>query len=143
MQQFTHESTRYTVKPENAIKYRTLLEKPKKHKCEAHKAPRRNYPTFIPGMTTAEYVALFNSQHENLFKPFILDCPNYHKPAPMLDASYPECVEDENPDFVPMLEPVKQKRTSAKELKGLIEKALELLSLGDVSASQSLLKLAI
>jgi hypothetical protein len=143
MQTFIHESTRYTVNPENVTKYRALIEKPKKHKCEAHKAPRRQYPAFKPGMTTAEYVSLFNSQNEGLFKPFPFDCANYHNAAPMLDASYPECIEDENPDYMPSIEPVKQKRTSSKELKGLIEKALELLSLGDVSASQSLLKMAI
>lgn len=143
MQQFNHESTRYTVKPEHVTKYRALLEKPKKHKCIAHTASKRNYPAFIPGMTTAEYVALFNAQHENLFKPFHFECANYHKPAPMLNASFPECVEDENPDFEPTLQPVKQKRTSAKELKTLIEQALQLLSLGDIASSQSLLKMAI
>lgn len=143
MQHFNHESTRYTVKPENVTKYRALLEKPKKHRAEAHKMPRRQYPTFTHGMTTAEYVTLFNSQSEGLFKPFPMECENYYKPAPMLDATYPECVEDENPDFVAYETPAKAKGKTVKELKALITEALQLLSTGNVELGQSLLLRAI
>jgi hypothetical protein len=143
MQTFNHDTTKFTVQPENVSKYRSLLEKPKKHKCEAHKVPRRQYPAFKPGMSAAEYVSLFNSQNDGLFKPFAFECANYYGPATMLDASFPECVEDENPDYIPTIEPIKTKRTSAKELKGFIEQALEFLSMGDVMASQSVLKMAL
>lgn len=141
MQNFTYESTRYTVKPENVTKYRALLEKPKKHKAEAHKAVKTYYPQFQAGMSTSDYVDAFNRL--NNFDQIRIKCghtcENYYKPAPMFDSSYPECVEDENPDYIAADVPVKQKRQTAKELKTVIQDALRLLSLGDIQSSQSLL----
>lgn len=145
MQNFIHESTRYTVKPENVTKYRALLEKPKKHKAEAHKAVKTSYPQFIAGMSTAEYVEAFNRLND--FNQIRIqcshDCENYYKPAPMFDSSYPECVEDENPDYVPMDAPIKQKGKTVRELKNVIQEALKMLSLGDIKSSQSLLMQAV
>jgi len=104
MIEFTHASTRYKVKPENAQSMRDILAKPKKHKPEALSSVnlKRSYPIFEIGMSTADYVSLFNGLNSRLMHHGIdHGCPNYHKPAPMLDASIPECVEDINPDYVP------------------------------------------
>jgi hypothetical protein len=104
MKTFTHDSTRYTVKPENAQAYRAALEKPKKYKPEALSSInlKRSYPAFEIGMSTAEYVTHFNGLNSRLMHHGIEHgCLNYHKPAPMLDAAFPECVEDVNPDYVP------------------------------------------
>lgn len=141
MIQFTHEGTRYTCKPETALKLRELLAKPKKHKPAAHAAVKRSFPTFVQGMTTAEYVALFNSQMDNLFKPFPLSCENYHKPAPMLDPSIPDCVEDENPDYVPefLSMPTKKPAQTVASLKKTIRAALDLLAAGDTDSAQCIL----
>lgn len=128
---FNHESTRYTCKPETAARLRAELAKPKKHKFAAHAAPKRNYPKFTQGMTTAEYVALYNSQHENLFKPFHFECANYHKPAPMLDMSQPECVEDENPDYVYEPAKVVAKKGTPAQIKAALAKLIRAVYEGD------------
>lgn len=132
----THETTRYTVKPENAQNIRDLLAKPKKHKCEAFKPVRRDYPQFIAGMSTSDYVALFNLQFTNVQHKIVHECPNYHSPAPMLDASIPECVEDVNSDYV--YEP-KRKKATATDYRRAIVAALDLLAKGDSDTAQCVL----
>lgn len=140
MIQFTHESTRYTCNPETAPKIRALLAKPKKHKPEAFKPVRRDYPEFKAGMSTSDYVALFNIQHQNVQHKIVHWCPNYHKPAPMLDASIPECVEDVNPDYVPeFLDKPKKPAQSVTSLKKSIREALVLIEAGDIDSAQCLL----
>ena len=140
MIQFTHESTRYTCKPETAPKLRALLAKPKKHKPEAFKPIRRDYPKFKAGMSTADYVALFNRQFDNVQHKVQHDCPRYHMPAPMLDASIPECVEDVNPDYVPeFLDKPKKPAQTVAGLKKQIRVALDLLAAGDIDTAQCVL----
>ena len=117
MIEFTHATTRYKCNPENAQAIRDALAKPKKHKPVALSSVnlKRSYPAFEQGMSTAEYVAQFNGLNSRLLHHGIEHgCPNYHKPAPMLDASIPECVEDENPDYV--YEPKKVKKSLAQQL---------------------------
>lgn len=145
---FTHESTRYTVKPENAQAIRNTLAKPKKHKPEALSSVnlKRDYPIFEIGMSTADYVSLFNGLNSRLMHHSIKHgCPNYHKPAPMLDASIPECVEDENPDYVPefLSASVKPKKATAATLRASIVQALECLVRGDSDTAQCLLNEAL
>jgi hypothetical protein len=116
MIEFTHVTTRYTVKPENAQAIRDTLAKPKKHKILALSTVnlKRSYPEFFSGMSTAEYVRIFNIQFDRYQRPIEYECENYYNPAPMLDASIPECVEDENPDYV--YEPKKVKKSLAQQL---------------------------
>ncbi len=141
MIQFTHESTLYTCNPETAPKLRALLAKPKKHKPEAFKAVRRDYPVFEIGMSTADYVSLFNGLNSRLMHHGIEHgCPNYHKPAPMLDASIPECVEDVNPDYVPeFLDKPKKPAQTVASLKKSIREALALIAAGDTDLAMCLL----
>jgi hypothetical protein len=116
MIEFTHATTRYKCKPENAQAIRDTLAKPKKHKILALSTVnlKRSYPEFFSGMSTAEYVRIFNIQFDKYQHPIKHECPNYDKPAPMLDASIPECVEDYNPDYV--YEPKKVKKSLAQQL---------------------------
>jgi hypothetical protein len=142
MQTFTHESTRYTVAPENVAKYRAALEKPKKHKPEALKPIRREYPDFHAGMSTFDYVALFQRQFDGIQHKIVHRCENYYKPAPMLDAAFPECVEEVNPDYVPTVKTKKPAQTAAG-LKTTIRAALELIASGDIDSAQCLLNEAV
>jgi hypothetical protein len=116
MIEFTHATTRYKCKPENAQAIRDALTKPKKHKPVALSSVnlKRSYPEFFTGMTTAAYVRAFNLQFDGMQHKIKHDCANYYNPAPMLDASIPECVEDENPDYV--YEPKKVKKSLAQQL---------------------------
>jgi len=144
MIEFTHASTRYKVKPENAQAMRDILAKPKKHKPEALSSVnlKRSYPAFEIGMSTADYVSLFNGLNSRLMHHGIEHgCPNYHKPAPMLDASIPECVEDVNPDYVPefLNTPVKKPAQTVAGLKKQIRAALDALAAGDIDNAQCIL----
>lgn len=142
MIKFTHESTRYTVKPGNAQAYRDALVKPKKHKPKALSSVnlKRSYPSFEIGMSTADYVAQFNGLNSRLMHHGIEHhCANYHKPAPMLDASIPECVEDVNPDYVSeFLSTPKKPAQSVASLKKSIRAALDLIAAGDIDSAQCL-----
>jgi hypothetical protein len=144
MIKFTHGSTLYTVKPENAQAMRDMLAKPKKHKPEALTSVnlKRSYPAFSADMTTAEYIAQFNGLNSRLMHHGIEHhCPNYHKPAPMLDASIPECAEDVNPDYVPefLSAPVKRPAQTVAGLKKQIRAALDALAAGDIDSAQCIL----
>ena len=66
MIEFTHENTRYKVKPENAQAIRATLAKPKKYTCEAHKAVKRGFPMFVAGMSTADYVRAYQNMNNKI-----------------------------------------------------------------------------
>lgn len=142
MIQFTHETTRYTCKPETAPKLREILAKPKKHKPVALSSKNllRDYPQFVAGMSTSDYVHQFNRQFDGMQYKIVHECPRYHMPAPMFDASIPECVEDENPDWIPEFldKPEKPAQTVAG-LKKQIRVALDLLAAGDIDSAQCVL----
>jgi len=120
MIEFTHETTRYKTKPENAQKIRALLAKPKKYTCEAHKAVKRGFPVFVAGMSTADYVRQFNGQFDNMYVTLEHDCPNYHCAAPMLDATQPEVWEEVDEHYIEDIKPAK-KLTTRAALVALIE----------------------
>lgn len=143
MIEFTHASTRYKVKPENAQALRDILAKPKKHKILALSTTnlKRSYPEFFSGMSTAEYVRIFNIQFDGMQHKIVHECPNYHASARMLDASIPECVEDVNPDYVPefLSTPVKKPAQTVAGLKKQIRAALDAIAAGDIDNAQCIL----
>jgi hypothetical protein len=142
--EFTHESTRYRCAHETALQLRKTLEKMPKHKPEAlsTKNLTRQYPAFLAGhTTTAEYVARFQSQFDNLQHPIAHDCANYHKQAAMLDPTQPEVLEEMNPDYTPT-QPKPKKRKSA-EIMDVIESALNLIRAGDINMAEFVLRRAI
>jgi hypothetical protein len=142
MIEFTHKTTQYRVKPENAQAYRAALDKPKKHKIEALSSVNltRQYPAFLAGhTTTADYIARFNSQFEG--RQHEVEYTHADRVAPMLDPTQPEVLEEMNPDYTP-LQPKPKKRKSA-EVMEVIESALNLIRAGDINMAEFVLRRAI
>jgi hypothetical protein len=140
---FTHTNTRFTVLPQNAQAYREALDKPTKHKFLALSSfnLKRSYPKFFPGMSTADYVRVFNVQFDGMQHPIKHDCANYYETAPMLDAAQPEVLEELDPDYVPdfLSTTTKAKKQTVASLKASITEALALLARGDVDMAQCVL----
>jgi hypothetical protein len=143
MVDFTHTNTRFTVLPQNAQAYREALDKPTKHKFLALSSfnLKRSYPKFFPGMSTADYVRVFNVQFDGMQHPIKHDCANYYETAPMLDAAQPEVLEELDPDYVPdfLSTTTKAKKQTVASLKASITEALALLARGDVDMAQCVL----
>jgi hypothetical protein len=140
---FTHDTTRFTVKPENAQEYRRLAAKPPalKRKIDRnHDATRRDYPKFYAGMTTADYVI----QYAGLNSRLLLKGEGFtfaDRVAPMLDATQPEVLEELDADYV--YAPTKAKKATVASLKALIAQALEALKQGDTDTAQCVLSEAL
>jgi hypothetical protein len=143
MIEFTHATTRYTVKPENAQEYRRLAAKPpaiRRKVDRNHDAMRRGYPEFYAGMTTDDYV----SQYASLNARLLLKGEGFtfaDRPAPMLDPSIPEVFEELDPDYV--YTPTKAKKQTVASLKAAIAQALEALKQGDTDTAQCVLNEAL
>lgn len=143
MIEFTHATTRYTVKPENAQEYRRLAAKPpaiKRKVDRSHDSTRRDYPEFYTGMTTGEYVNRYASLNARL----LLKGEGFtfaDRAAPMLDATQPEVIEELDPDYV--YTPTKVKKQTVATLKVTITQALALLHAGDVDTAQCVLSEAV
>ena len=139
MIEFTHATTRYTVKPENAQEYRRLAAKPpaiKRKVDRNHDATRRDYPQFYAGMTTADYVTQYASLNARL----LLKGEEFtfaDRAAPMLDPSIPEVLEELDPDYE--YTPTKAKKATVASLKAAIVQALESLKQGDTDTAQCVL----
>jgi hypothetical protein len=125
MIEFTHGTTRYKVKPENAQAIRALAAKPPKIKNKVdrkHDATRRDYPEFYVGMETSEYLSRYASLNNRLL--LTLWTHIYaDRPAPMLDASQPEMWEEVDEHYIPTTEDIKfaKKLTTRAALVALIE----------------------
>lgn len=108
----THGRAAFSVLPEHAEPTRELLAlidkskgaKGRKFKKgtpvkRAHDSSKRSYPTFYPGMTTAEYIGAYTRFNSYLFvgnyrEDEILTYEHADRAAPMLDASQPEVTEE-------------------------------------------------
>ena len=145
MIEFTHATTRYTVKPENAQEYRKLAAKPPaiKRKVDAkHNSMRRDYPEFYAGMTTGDYV----SQYASLNSRLLLKGEGFtfaDRAAPMLDATQPEVLEELDPDYSPPAWTPAPKKATVASLKAAITQAITLLQAGDVDTAQCVLSEAV
>jgi hypothetical protein len=143
MIEFTHATTRYTVKPENAQEYRKQAANPPKIKRKVdakNDSMKRGYPEFYAGMTTDDYV----SQYASLNSRLLLKGEGFtfaDRPAPMLDPSIPEVLEELDPDYV--YTPTKAKKQTVASLKAAIVQALESLKQGDTDTAQCVLNEAI
>jgi hypothetical protein len=142
MIEFTHKTTQYRVKPENAHAYRAALDKPKKHKIEALSSVnlRRDYPIFEPGTKTADYLALYGALNSRLLLT-TLEYAHADRAAPMLDPTQPEVLEEPNLDYTPP-QPKPKKRKGA-EVMEVIESALNLIRAGDINMAEFVLRRAI
>jgi hypothetical protein len=142
MIEFTHKTTQYRVKPENAQAYRAALDKPKKHKPEALSSVnlRRDYPIFEPGMKTADYLTLYGALNSRLLLT-TLEYAHADRAAPMLDPTRPEVLEELDPDYTPTA--TATKRQTAADLRKVIREAYDLLKAGDVDTAQCVLSSAL
>ena len=136
MIEFTHETTRYKVKPENAQAIRNLAAKPPKIKIKVDRrfdCMRRHYPKFYAGMTTtADYLSEYASINDNQkLTPWTFT--HAARLAPTLDATQPEVVEEVDADYI---EPVKSKKLTAKQA---LTQALKALEKGDIDTAQCIL----
>jgi hypothetical protein len=142
MIEFTHKTTQYRVKPENAQAYRAALDKPKKHKIEALSSVNltRQYPAFLAGhTTTADYIARFNSQFDG--RQHEVKYTHADRAAAMLDPTQPEVLEELDPDYTPTA--TATKRQTAADLRKVIREAYDLLKAGDVDTAQCVLSSAL
>jgi hypothetical protein len=115
---FTQDTTRYTVKPENAQALRALAVKPPKHKIKIdpkHNAMRRYYPAFYVGMTTDDYLSRYAGLNSHLLLT-PLKFSHADRAAPILDAATPEVWEELDADWTPPAFKAK-KLTTAQLLK--------------------------
>jgi hypothetical protein len=133
MIEFTYETTRFKVKPENAQAIRNLAAKPPKIKIKVdreHSSMRRDYPVFQSGMTTEDYLSQYTSLNRRLtLTPWSY---NYDlRTAPMLDATQPEVVEEVDAGYI---KPVK--KLTAKQA---MTQALKALEKGDIDTAQCIL----
>jgi len=121
-----HATTRYTVTEANAAKYRAIIDSGKLPKIKSPQSTpiRRDYPAFVPGMSTSDYVHLFNRQFDGVQARVQHDCPRYHMPAPMLDAQWPEVVEEVDPDYIAPPPVVKARKATPAQIRAA---ALELI----------------
>jgi hypothetical protein len=136
MIEFTYETTRFKVKPENAQTVRNLAAKPPKIKIKVDRrfdSMRRHYPTFYVGMTTtADYLSEYASINNNQ-KLIGLEYTYADRLAPTLDATQPEVVEEVDAGYI---EPVKAKKLTAKQA---MTQALKALEKGDIDTAQCIL----
>lgn len=120
MIEFTHETTRFTVKPENAQEYRKLAAKPPaiKRKIDAkHNSMKRDYPEFYVGMETGDYLSRYASLNNRLLlSAWKFDYAD--RAAPMLDATRPEVLEEPDADYVYI--PTKAKPATAAQLRAAL-----------------------
>ena len=131
---FTQDTTRYTVKPENAQALRALAVKPPKHKIKIdpkRNAMRRDFPAFYAGMTTDDYL----SQYAGLNSRLQLTAHKFShadRAAPMLDASMPEVLEELDPDWTPPAPKVKKLTTAQLLRDAEIDRDLYLEALQEI-----------
>ena len=128
---FEHHGITVKCKPENAIEYRRLMDKPPKAKSVGEK---RDYPKWNPTMTTGDYLRAYIRLNERR-KMIDCDhtCANYDSVPTMYDSAAPEVLEELDPDYVPN---IKADKLTPKKA---IVQALAALKTGDIDTAQCIL----
>ena len=128
---FEHHGITVKCKPENAIEYRRLMDKPPKPRAVTEK---RDYPKWNPTMTTGDYLRAYIRLNER--RKMIKcghACTNYDGVPTMYDSAAPEVLEEIDPDYVPN---IKARKITAKQA---IVQALDALKTGDIDMAQCIL----
>lgn len=132
---FEHHGIKVKCKPERALEYRRLMDKPPKPRAVSEK---RDYPQWNPTMTTGDYLSAYIRLNE---RRKMLDCghtcANIGQVPAMYDGSTPEVLEELDPDWVPT---AKARKLTAKQA---IVQALDALKAGDVDTAQCILSEAL
>ena len=113
------------VLPENVGKVEEKIAKVKPPIYSIPKTSARDrarvFPAYKPGMSTADYVRLFERENAKLTSTYELtgDHPLNCQPAAQYDPTMPLCVEDANPDYIPSEEtPTPKAKTTRRDVKG-------------------------
>ena len=132
---FEHHGTQVKCKPERALEYRRLMDKPPKPRAVSEK---RDYPPWNPTMTTGDYLRAYIRLND---RRRMIDCDhtcaNIGQVPAMYDGSTPEVLEELDPDWAPT---AKVRKLTAKQA---IVQALDALKAGDVDTAQCILSEAL
>ena len=128
---FEYKHTRIKCKPERALEYRRLMDKPPKPRAVAEK---RDYPAWNPTMTTGDYLRAYIRLNE---RRRMIECghacASYDAVPTMYDGNTPEVCEELDPDWVPT---AKARKITPKQA---IIQALDALKAGDIDTAQCIL----
>jgi hypothetical protein len=129
MIEFVHNDIKVKCKPENALKYKQLMDKPPK----TRQAPeRRSYPQWNPTMTTEDYLRAYIRMNDNKR---MIECKHEvmssaFKVPSMYDLSSPEVLEEVDPDYVETVK-VKAKPVTNAQLKAALKTLIDAIFEGD------------
>jgi hypothetical protein len=129
MIEFVHNGINVKCKPENALKYKQLMDKPPKTRAVTE---RRGYPQWNPTMTTEDYLRLYIRDNDN--KRMIECghvCANFSNIPSMYDLSSPEVLEELDLDYVEEPVKVKAKPVTNAQLKAALKTLIEAIFEGD------------
>lgn len=132
MIEFVHNGINVKCKPENALKYKQLMDKPPKTRAVTE---RRGYPQWNPTMTTEDYLRLYIRDNDN--KRMIECghvCANFSNIPSMYDLSSPEVLEELDLDYVEEPVKVKAKPVTSAQLKQALKSLIEAVFEGDTQA---------
>lgn len=128
---FEHHGIKVKCKPERALEYRRLMDKPPKPRAVSEK---RDYPQWNPTMTTGDYLrAYIRLNDRRRMIECGHTCANIGQVPAMYDGAAPEVLEELDPDWVPTAKP---RKITAKQA---IVQALDALKAGDVDMAQCIL----
>ena len=130
--EFVHNDIKVKCKPENALKYKQLMDKPPKPRQVPE---RRSYPQWNPTMTTEDYLRAYIRMNENKR---MIECKHEvmssaFKVPSMYDLSIPEVLEEIDPDYVETVK-VKPKAVTSAQLKQALKSLIEAIEHGDPQA---------
>ena len=132
MIEFVHNGINVKCKPENALKYKQLMDKPPKTRSVTE---RRGYPQWNPTMTTEDYLRAYIRNNNNKR---MIDCghvcANFSNIPSMYDLSCPEVLEELDPDYVEAPVKVKPKPVTSAQLKQALKSLIEAVFEGDTQA---------
>lgn len=129
MIEFVHNDIKVKCKPENALKYKQLMDKPPKTRQVPE---RRSYPQWNPTMTTEDYLRAYIRMNDNKR---MIECKHEvmssaFKVPSMYDLSSPEVLEELDPDYVETVK-VKAKPVTNAQLKAALKTLIEAIFEGD------------
>jgi hypothetical protein len=130
---FEHHGITVKCKPERALEYRRLMDKPPKPRAVAEK---RDYPAWNPTMTTGDYLRAYIKLND---RRRMIECghtcANYDQAPTMYDGATPEVLEELDPDYE-YTPTIKARKITPKQA---IVQALDALKLGDIDTAQCIL----
>ena len=127
--EFVHHGIKIRCKPENALKYKQLMDKPPKPRQVPE---RRSYPQWNPTMTTEDYLRAYIRMNENKR---MIECKHEvmssaFKVPSMYDLSIPEVLEEIDPDYVETVK-AKPKAVTNAQLKQALKSLIDAIFEGD------------